>query len=214
MRLDRILQALLPHDEQFFALFEESAHNIVLASETLLRLPGATPEERIDIVARIKSLEHMGDSVTHRIFSELNGTFVTPIDPEDIHVLASSLDDILDNMDGGAGRFVLYKVKVCPPEMLKLIECLNASVVELERGVHLLRRMNNPTELRSVIERVNELENLADNIFERAIANLFEQVSDPIEVIKLKEIFVAFETATDRCEDAANVLETILIKHA
>ncbi|MBK6909408.1 MAG: DUF47 family protein [bacterium] len=199
MRLDRILQALLPHDEQFFALFEESAHNIVLASETLLRLPGATPEERIDIVARIKSLEHMGDSVTHRIFSELNGTFVTPIDPEDIHVLASSLDDILDNMDGGAGRFVLYKVKVCPPEMLKLIECLNASVVELERGVHLLRRMNNPTELRSVIERVN---------------NLFEQVSDPIEVIKLKEIFVAFETATDRCEDAANVLETILIKHA
>ncbi|MBK6766534.1 MAG: DUF47 family protein [bacterium] len=90
--------------------------------------------------------------------------------------------------------------------MTKLIECLHSSVTELERGVHLLRRMNNPTELRSVIERVNELENLADNIFERAIANLFEQVNDPIEVIKLKEIFVAFETATDRCEDAANVL--------
>jgi len=214
MRLDRILQALLPHDEQFFALFEESAHNIVLAAETLLKLPAAPPEERIGIVEHIKSLEHIGDSVTHRIFSELNGTFVTPIDPEDIHLLASSLDDILDNMDGGAGRIILYKIKECPVEMIKLIECLHSSVIELERGVHLLRRMNKPAELRSVIERVNEFENLADNIFERAVANLFEQVKDPIDVIKLKEIFVALETATDRCEDAANVLETILIKHA
>ncbi len=205
---------MLPHDEQFFALFEESAHNIFLASETLLTLPSAAPEERIAIVERIKSLEHMGDSVTHRIFSELNGTFVTPIDPEDIHLLASSLDDILDNIDGGAGRFVLYKIGVCPPEMSKLIECLHSSVTEVERGVHLLRRMTKPNELRSVIERINEFENLADNIFERAIANLFEQVSNPIEVIKLKEVYVTLETATDRCEDVANVLETLLIKHA
>ncbi len=205
---------MLPHDEQFFALFEESAHNIFLASEALLTLPAAAPEERIAIVERIKSLEHMGDSVTHRIFSELNGTFVTPIDPEDIHLLASSLDDILDNIDGGAGRLVLYKIGVCPPDMVKLIECLHSSVTEVERGVHLLRRMAKPNELRSVIERINEFENLADNIFERAIANLFEQVSNPIEIIKLKEVFVTLETATDRCEDVANVLETLLIKHA
>lgn len=214
MRLDRILQALLPHDEHFFALFEESASNIVLATETLMKLPNATPEERIKIVERIKLLEHQGDTVTHTIFNELNGTFVTPFDPEDIHILASSLDDILDNIDGGAGRFLLYKVKDCPPDMAKLIECLHDSVNELQHGIHMLRKLNKPNEIRKVIERVNELENVADNIFESAIANLFEEVSNPIEIIKLKEIYVTLETATDRCEDAANVLETILIKHA
>lgn len=214
MRLDRILQALLPHDEQFFSLFEESARNIVLAADTLLKLPPASPAERIKVVERIKDLEHEGDSVTHRIFSELNGTFVTPFDPEDIHVLASALDDILDYIDGSAGRFILYKIPECPPEMVKLIECLHASVTELQHGVTLLRKLNKPTELRKVIERVNELENVADGIFERAIANLFEEMTNPIEIIKLKEIYVALETATDRCEDAANVLETILIKHS
>ncbi|MCB9365914.1 MAG: DUF47 family protein [Calditrichaeota bacterium] len=214
MRLDRLLQALLPHDEQFFTLFEESAHNIVAATEVLLKVPGASPEDRISLVERIKSLEHMGDSVTHRIFSELDGTFVTPFDPEDIHLLASALDEILDNIDGGAGRFVLYKIKECPPEMLKLIESLHSSVCELEKGIRLLRKLSKPNELRSVIERVNEFENLADNIFERGIANLFDNISNPIEIIKLKEIFVTLETATDCCEDAANVLESILIKHA
>lgn len=214
MRLDRILQALLPHDEHFFSLFEESARNIVLASEVLLTLPAVPIDERSKVVERIKDLEHEGDSVTHRIFSELNGTFVTPFDPEDIHVLASALDDILDFIDGSAGRFMLYKVKEFPPEMVKLIECLHASVTELQHGIHLLRKLNKPTELRKVIERVNELENVADGIFERAIANLFENMTDAIEVIKLKEIYVTLETATDRCEDAANVLETILIKHS
>ncbi len=205
---------MLPHDEHFFSLFEESARNIVLASETLLKLPAASPAERIKVVERIKDLEHEGDTVTHRIFSELNGTFVTPFDPEDIHVLASALDDILDFIDGGAGRFMLYKIPECPPAMVKLIECLHASVTELQHGVTLLRKLNKPAELRKAIERVNELENVADGIFERAIANLFEEMANPIEIIKLKEIYVALETATDRCEDAANVLETILIKHS
>lgn len=214
MRLDRILQALLPHDEQFFSLFEESARNIVLAADTLLTMPAATHEERIKIVERIKDLEHVGDTVTHRIFSELNGTFVTPFDPEDIHILASALDDILDFIDGSAGRFMLYKLKDFPPQMIKLIECLHESAVELQRGMYLLRKLNKPAELRKVIERVNELENVADGIFERAIASLFEEMKDPIQIIKHKEIYVTLETATDRCEDAANVLETILIKHS
>ncbi|NUO19762.1 DUF47 domain-containing protein [bacterium] len=214
MRLDRILQALLPHDEHFFSLFEESAANILQATDTLRQLPHASQEERIKVVERIKLLEHQGDTVTHKIFNELNGTFVTPFDPEDIHVLASALDDILDNIDGGAGRFLLYKIKSCPPEMARLIECLHSSVQELQHGVTLLRKLTKPNELRTVIERVNELENVADNIFESAIANLFEEIKDPVEIIKLKEIYVALETATDRCEDAANVLETILIKHS
>jgi len=214
MRLDRIFQALLPHDEHFFSLFEESTQNIVLAAGALLNLPVASLEERVQIIEQIKVFEHQGDSVTHRIFSELNGTFVTPFDPEDIHVLASALDDVLDYIDGSAGRFLLYKIGDCPAEMVKLMRSLHGSVLELQRGVHLLRRLNKSNDLAAVIERVNEYENEADRIFEAAIANLFEAHSDPIEIIKLKEIYVALETATDCCEDAANVLETIMIKHS
>jgi predicted phosphate transport protein (TIGR00153 family) len=174
MRLDRILQAMLPHDEQFFTLFEESAKNIMLASDAMMNLREARGEEIVRIVEQIKKIEHDGDSITHRIFNELNGTFVTPFDPEDIHVLASALDDIVDNIDGSAGRFLLYKIKECPPEMARLIECLHSSVEELQRGIYYLRKLTKPNELRNVIERVNELENVADNIFERAIANLLK----------------------------------------
>ena len=214
MRLDRIFQALLPKDQHFYGLFEESAQNIVLAAGALLNLPIASPEERLEIIEQIKTFEHQGDSVTHRIFSELNGTYVTPFDPEDIHVLASKLDDILDNIDGTAGRFMLYKIKDCPPDMVKLMRSLHGSVLELQRGVHLLRRLHKNNDLAAVVERVNEYENEADAIFESAIANLFDSHHDPIEIIKLKEIYVALETATDNCEDVANVLESIMIKHS
>jgi uncharacterized protein len=214
MRLDRILQVLLPHDEHFFGLFEEAVQNIILASELLLKFPAATQSERVRIKDQIGRYEHLGDAVTHRVFSELSGTFVTPFDPEDIHLLASELDDILDNIDGSARRLILYKVGECPPDMLRLMESLHGSVLELARGVHLLRKLEKTTELREIIKRINEFEDEADGIFAAAVADLFEHVTDPIEIIKLKEIYVALETATDKCEDVADVLETILIKHA
>jgi uncharacterized protein len=215
MRLDRILQALLPHDEHFFGLFEESAKNIVNASEALIKLSSVSLEDRERVVEQIKDFEHQGDAVTHKIFSELSGTFVTPFDPEDIHQLASALDDILDNIDGCAERFMLYKIGECPSDMLRLMQSLHRSVLELQRGVHLLRKLDQTVEMRGVIERINEYENEADTIFDHAVAGLFEAFADkPIEIIKFKEIYAVLETATDDCEDAANVLETILIKHA
>jgi uncharacterized protein len=214
MRLDRILQALLPHDEHFFSLFEESAQNITQAVETLLLLPPASQEERQRIVAEISAFEHRGDNITHQVFSELSGTFVTPFDPEDIHQLASAMDDILDNVDGSARRFMLYKIEDCPFDMTRLIESLYGSVRELEKGIHYLRKLDKPDELRDVIRRINEYEDEADGIFQRAVADLFELPGNTIEIIKLKEVYVALETATDKCEDVADVLETILIKHA
>jgi uncharacterized protein len=214
MRLDRILQALLPHDEHFFSFFEDAAQNISRAAAVLLKLPTASLEERPAIIEQIQNFEHQGDTITHNIFSELSATFVTPFDPEDIHVLASALDDILDNIDGTAQRFLLYKIGNCPPDMLKLMQSLQGSVLELQRGVHLLRQLNKPDEMRDIIKRINEYEGEADGIFDRAVARLFEEIHDPIEIIKLKEIYVTLETATDNCEDCADVLETILIKHA
>jgi uncharacterized protein len=214
MRLDRILQSILPHHDHFFDLFEESVKNISHAAEAMLTLPGAPPDERDRIIAEIISYEHRGDKITHQILAELNRTFVTPFDPEDIHVLASALDDILDNIEGSARRFMLYKITDCPLDMLRLIESLQQSVLELEKGIHYLRKLTKTNELEDVVRRVNLFEHEADAIFQRAVADLFEMQRDPIEIIKLKEIYVTLETATDCCEDVADVLETILIKHA
>ena len=154
-----------------------------------------------------------GDSITHRIFSELNSTFVTPIDREDIHELASALDDILDHIDGCANRFALYKITRVPKAVIQLIDVLILSMAELTNGVHLLRNLNDVEKFKASFTKVNEYENEADDIFDKAVADLFDKEKDPIQIIKLKEVFVGLETATDKCEDAANVLEGILIKH-
>lgn len=213
MRLDNLIQILLPHDEKFYTFFEESAQNLVSAAALLPELRSTSLPERDTIVSRMHELEHQGDSVTHKIYAELNATFVTPFDREDIHQLASALDDVMDYIDGTAGRFVLYKLPECPKDMITLMDILQRSIAELQRGVSLLRDFRQTAELQKVLEKINEYENEADTVFERAIADLFENERDAIMVIKLKEIYVGLETATDKCEDAANVMESLLIKH-
>jgi hypothetical protein len=163
---------------------------------------------------QINELEHFGDSISHQVFSELNATFVTPFDREDIHQLTSALDDIMDHMDGAASRISLYKIKKYPKSMLQLIDILQLSIAELRRGVGMLRDLNKTNELQRVFQKVNEYENNADTVFESGVARLFEKEKNAIQIIKLKEILVGLETATDKCEDAANVLEGIYIKHA
>lgn len=214
MKIDKILQKLLPHDENFYVLLEESAQNLIKAGVELKTLPLCkTQTQREETAKRIKDIEHDGDSITHKIFSELNSTFVTPIDREDIHELASVLDDVLDHIDGCANRFALYKISRVPKTVNQLIDVLVLSMTELKNGVHLLRKLNEVENLQASFQKVNEYENQADDIFDQAVADLFEKEKDPIRIIKLKEVLVGLETATDKCEDAANVLEGILIKH-
>ncbi|MBI3786978.1 MAG: DUF47 domain-containing protein [Ignavibacteriales bacterium] len=215
MKLDQLIQKLLPHDEKFYAYFEQSSQNLIDAAILFKELClTKTAAERDRVVLQIQELEHFGDTVTHNIFSELNATFVTPFDREDIHSLASALDDIMDHIDGSSGRISLYKLKKCPEQMIKLVDILHLSITELHKGVSLLRALHKAEELQRVFQKVNEYENQADAVFERAVADLFDKEDDPIQVIKLKEIYVGLETATDKCEDAANVLEGIYIKHA
>lgn len=215
MKFDRLIQKFLPKDDKFFTYLEESVQNLVQASVLMKKLTVSKKKSEIEkLINQIHDLEHEGDTVTHKIFSELNSTFVTPIDREDIHTLASSLDDIMDYMDGSAGRFTLYKLKGWPPQMVKLIDILVTSINELQHGVSLLRNIQQFDELQKVFKKVNEYENDADFVFEQAIAALFEKEKNPVQIIKLKEIYVSLETATDKCEDAANVLEGIVIKHA
>ena len=215
MKLDLFIRRLLPRDDKFFSLLEESTNNLLKAADALKRLSIArTSKHQTQIIEEIKELEHKGDSIAHRIFSELNATFVTPLDREDIHVLTSALDDILDHIDGSAHRVILYSIKKCPPEMMRLSDVLYLSVEELHRGIGLMRDLQHTSRLMEVIHKVNQYENDADTIFEMAVADLFRKEKNPIQIIKLKEIYVGLETATDKCEDAANVLEGIMIKHA
>ncbi len=213
MRLDRLIQVLLPHDEKFYSFFEESAQNLVDSANLLQDLHRSSKSNHTEIARKIHDHEHNGDSVTHKIFAELNATFVTPFDREDIHTLASALDDVMDFIDGTASRFVLYKVSSCPPDMIALMGILEKSIIELRKGISLLRDFRKADDLYKILEKVNDYENQADDVFEHAVADLFENERDPIQIIKMKEIYVSLETATDACEDAANVMESLLIKH-
>ena len=214
MKLDQIIKKLLPKDDHFFSLLEESTVNLRRAGVELKKLPNCkTQQQRESAAKRIKDIEHDGDSVTHRIFSELNSTFVTPLDREDIHELASALDDVLDHIDGCAHRFAMYKVTHVPKAFSQLIDVLVLSMNELKNGVQLLRNLNKTDILQDTFKMVNEYENQADEIFDQAVADLFANEENAIQIIKLKEILVGLETATDKCEDAANVLEGIVIKH-
>ena len=214
MKIDRLIQILLPHDEKFYTLFEESTRLLLKASIALKKLSDADGATTHTIVKEIEDLEHQADEVTHKIYGEMNATFVTPFDREDIHALASSLDDVMDFINGSASRLAMYNVKADSQYMRKLMEVIQKQVEVIGKGISYLRDFKDSTSLQEVLKKINEFENEADSVFELAVADLFENEKDVISLIKKKEIYVGLETATDRCEDVANVLESILIKHA
>jgi predicted phosphate transport protein (TIGR00153 family) len=216
MKIDSILQALLPKDDKFFNFFERDVDNLLAAAKVFKELMSnaMSREERAQKIKRIEELEHKGDEMTHLIYSDLGSTFITPFDREDIHELASKLDDILDYLQGAATRIVLYRVDTITPEQERLAVMIHDSVVELHKAIPLLRDLKNVTNIRESLVRINSIENEADDLFERAIANLFDTCKDPIQLIKSKELLVSLETATDQCEDAANVIESIIVKNA
>jgi predicted phosphate transport protein (TIGR00153 family) len=214
MRLDRIIQSLLPHDEKFFVLFDNLARTLVESADTLRTLPSLAKSERQTTVDKIKELEHKGDSITHEIYTELNSSFVTPFDREDIHTLASMLDDVVDYIDGSANRFFLYKIKKNSADIQRLTDIIYQSSIEIQRGIALLNDFRRVDDLNKILQKINQYENDADTIFDQSIAELFDNEEDAIELIKTKEVLVSLETATDKCEDVANVLEAIMIKQA
>ncbi|HXF93206.1 MAG TPA: DUF47 family protein [Nitrospiraceae bacterium] len=201
---------LIPREEAFFDLFRKAAHNMIEGSR-LLKDMMEDFTDPVEKAKRIKKIEHDGDTITHDIARKLNQTFITPIDREDIHDLASAIDDILDVVEAIADRFVLYKVEK-PTEMaIKLSNILYQASEAVGAAVDLLGKSH--TDMNEVSVRVNSLENEADRISRDAISRLFENETDPISVIKWKEIYENFEAGTDRCEDVANILERIALKH-
>jgi uncharacterized protein len=201
---------LIPRETKFFDLFAELSGNLTEGAR-LLRLILEDPRDLSLRVAQVQAIEHKGDRAIHAIITKLNQTFITPFDREDIHRLASSLDDVLDFVNSAAVLLVMYKITTPPLVSAELAGLIVLQCEELARGVSLLEKNGH---VMQHCAEVNRLEDVADHISRRAIADLFEHEKDPIQLIKLKELYETLEYATDKAEDAANVLEAIVVKSA
>ena len=203
----------IPREQEFFGLFEQSAQNMVKAAQGLQKLV-ATGANVPENVAEITDLEHQGDLITHQIIAQVHRTFVTPFDREDIALLAQSLDDVTDFIHAAADAILIYKVE-CPTQRAQeLAEIIVQAATVVERAMPQLRHRS---ELKQVLEQcveINRLENMADRVFRAAMGELFDDDIDIASVIKWREIYEHMEAATDRCEDVANVLEGVALKHA
>ena len=200
----------MPSETGFFDLFHQASENVVEAGQCLKDLMNNFEDSETKI-KRIKELEHKGDGLTHDLFHKLNRTFITPLDREDIHALASALDDILDEIEAVAILFRVFKIEHPTPTACKLAEILHEAAKEAGKGIGLLLEKN--WDIKDCAIRVNSLENEADELSREAISTLFEEESDPKMVMKWKEIYENFEMGTDCCEDVVNVLERIALKH-
>jgi hypothetical protein len=216
MSLNSIFQYFVPKDKKiFFPLFEQAANNVVVMSKVLVDAVNSDDAvAREEMFKQIDKLENKGDELTHQIYLELGKNFITPFDREDIHSLATAIDDVADFIQGAANRMSLYKIDEYNDHIRKLSDLILQASIDLEKAVRELKDLKNIRNIADSCIRINSVENQADYVFDRAVADLFLYETDAIRLIKYKEILAALETATDRCEDAANVMESILVKNA
>jgi predicted phosphate transport protein (TIGR00153 family) len=201
---------LLPRETKFFDLFAELS-SCMSEGARLLRSIMEDPHDLEIRVEQMQAIEHRGDKATHAIMTKLNQSFITPFDREDIHRLASSLDDVLDFMNAAASRLVTYKIAEPTAAAAELAGILVLQSEELARGVSLLEKNG---KVMQHCDEINRLEDDADHVSRKAIGELFEHEKDPIRLLKMKELYEVLEVATDKAEDAANVLEAIVLKSA
>ncbi len=202
---------LLPREEKFYHLFLKQVEIISEASRLLLEGVRSGNSRLTGAAGEINTLEHRGDEVIHELYTRLNQTFITPIDPEDIHNLSAALDDVLDGVEDTAHRLVSYRIDPIPPAMIKLSEIVARCAKALKEAFLALE--NNGPIMEHCIE-INRLENEADLIGRASVVGLFEQEKDPITLIKLKEVYEFFEDTIDSCEDVADVLQNVVVKNS
>jgi len=205
-------ELLIPQDKVFFDLFEKQA---AINKEAAWQLVALT-EDFTNVKEKrhqIELLEQKGDLITHDIYTQLNSTFITPLDPEEISRLASALDDVLDYIDGATEKMYYYGIEATDSHMIELAKIIHMSTVEIESAVRGIRSIKDPKYIDERCIEVNRLENLADDVLAHAVTDLFK-TNDAIAIIKFKDIYEHLETATDRCEDVVNVLSDIAIRHS
>ncbi len=202
---------LLPREEKFYHLFLKQVALIAEASRLLLDGVRTGNSRLVGAATEINVLEHRGDEVIHEIFTRLNQTFITPIDPEDIHNISSALDNVLDGLEDTAHRLVSYRIDPIPPSMVELSEIVAGCSKALYQAFSALEKSG------PIIEHcieINRLENEADRIGRSAVVDLFNNEKDPIRLIKLKEVYEFIEAAIDSCEDVADVLQNVVVKNS
>ncbi|UKT63538.1 DUF47 domain-containing protein [Pedobacter mucosus] len=213
--MNNIFKFFTPQDKKFHPLFEQAGSNALTIAETLLEMVStADAEKRKAIFKEIERLEHVGDDITHSIFLELSRNFITPFDREDIHQLATAVDDVADYIYGTANRIQMYNMNNISEPVVKIAELLVEMCTDIDKAIKELRSFKNIRVIADACIRINSGENQADYVFTLAVARLFEYETNAIELIKQKEVLQTIEKATDKCEDVANVLETILVKNA
>lgn len=215
MGLSDILKVFMPKDRVFYSLFENVADNVQKMGELLKDVVSEPSyDKRSPLILQLEDLEHANDDLTHKIFTELGRNFITPFDREDIHALASALDDIADYIYSSAKKINFYKVNPNEAGILKMADLIQEGAKQIRNAVLQLRNMKDMRMITDALVKVNSIENQADDIFDLSIEHLFEMEPDAKEVMKKREIYQALEKATDKCEDAANVIESIIIKYA
>ncbi|MCL5961271.1 MAG: DUF47 domain-containing protein [Chloroflexi bacterium] len=204
---------LVPHEPAFFDLFERASSNLLAAANLLHDLVNyySGAEKK---VGRITEREHQGDTITHDIIAKLNSTFVTPFDREDMHRLTSAIDDVVDHIEAAADVMLIYRIDE-PTEFVKeFAKIIVSCAEEIHAAIPLLRHRDQMKKILSLCIEINRLENSADAIHRAALVKLFANPTDPIDVIRWREIFGQLEAAADRCEDVADVLQGMVMKHA
>jgi predicted phosphate transport protein (TIGR00153 family) len=216
MSLNSIFQYFVPKEKKiFFPLFEQAASNVVAMAKILVEtVNSGDAAVREELFKQINRLENKGDEITHQVFLELGKNFITPFDREDIHSLASAIDDVADYIQGAANRMSLYRIDDFNEHIIKLSDLTLLASIDLEKAVRELKDLKNVRNIADSCIRINSIENQADYVFDRGVADLFLYEKDAIRLIKYKEIYQALENATDMCEDAADVMESILVKNA
>jgi predicted phosphate transport protein (TIGR00153 family) len=204
---------MIPREQKFFDLFDELATKIEEGGELFLDMVEHYEYSEPKIV-KLKELENEADVITHKTYEKMHKTFLTPIDREDISALVNKMDSILDMIEASAARMSLYKVKILAKEIIDQAKILNKAIKKVKYIVHAMKNMKNAKMIIDACVEINTLENEGDIVMRMTMTRLFEQEKDPIELIKWKEIFERIEEAIDVCEDVANIVEGIVLKHA
>lgn len=213
--LNSILKIFLPKDRVFYQLFENVAGTLVKMGYKLKELVNEPDfEKRGQMIKEVEDMEHVCDDYTHEIFTQLGKNFITPFDREDIHYLATALDDIADYIQASAKKINIYKVNLNDIGIQKMADIIPLGCEAVNRAVIELRNMKNMRQITDALVAINSIENQGDDIFDMSIERLFDTEPDAKEVIKKREIYQVMEIVTDKCEDAANVIESIIVKYA
>ncbi|MCU1289498.1 MAG: low-affinity phosphate transport protein of unknown function [Acidobacteria bacterium] len=202
--------SLLPREDEYFTFFSQMTEKIQEASDILVEMLNGSSEDFAKFTKRIKDAEHACDELGHQITIKLNKSFITPFDREDIYTLSVALDDVCDYIDAGARAIVMYDIYEINDYARNFARVIQSLAKELNSAVLLLKK---PDGMSRHIVEIHRLENEADEIYFRAIGELFKQPTDPISLIKWKELYEILENATDRCESVANIIESIILKH-